>query len=109
MNSKIFKWRNYLPLFFLLVILVSSLQFFLLRPFEIGFTPDDWSFVFLYKSLGQNPILKLNEVWKERGAYTTFFIYYNPFLFDLSNMKIFIIYCFSFILMSLICNNNKKD
>lgn len=66
------------PLFILLSIIVIYLQYDLLKPtLELGFTPDDWAFVFWYKSLGQNPLLQIADVWSQRGDYTTVPLYYT--------------------------------
>ncbi|MEK7616902.1 MAG: hypothetical protein AAB414_02520 [Patescibacteria group bacterium] len=83
MNLKIGIVQSYLLTLIILILIVSFIQYLILRPFEIGFSPDDWSFVFIYKSLGDNPILKLSEVWQERGPYTTFFLYYLGGLVDI--------------------------
>lgn len=83
MNLKIGRIQTYFVIFVFLILSVSLLQYFLLRPFEIGFTPDDWSFVFWYKSLGDNPLSKLPQAWQERGPYTTFFLYYLGGLVDI--------------------------
>lgn len=67
-----------LSIFFILCILVIYLQYDLLKPvLDIGFTPDDWAFVFLYKMLGPHPLSKIIDVWVERGAYTTIPVYYT--------------------------------
>lgn len=83
MNTKFGKLKYYMFICGFVVLIVSLLQYLILRPFEIGFSPDDWIFVFWYKALGENPILKLPEVWQERGPYTTFFLYYLGILVDI--------------------------
>lgn len=67
-----------LIIFVILIVLVLVMQYDLLRPaFQIGFTPDDWSFVFWYKLLGPSPLTKFFDVWSTRGPYTTVPIYYT--------------------------------
>lgn len=83
MNTKIGRIQVYFLIFVFLILSVSLLQYFIIRPFDVGFAPDDWIFVFWYKALGENPILKLPEVWQERGPYTTFFLYYLGILVDI--------------------------
>lgn len=83
MNTKFDKLKYYMFIFGFVVLIVLLLSYLILRPFEIGFSPDDWIFVFWYKVLGENPILKLPEVWQERGPYTTFFLYYLGILVDI--------------------------
>lgn len=73
-----------LLIFFILILLVSLVHFDLLRPtLRVGFTPDDWSFVFWYKLLGLNPFSKFLEVWSVRGPYTTVPLYYTGIIHSL--------------------------
>lgn len=78
---KLRNWQKHVLLFFLLTVTVTYLQFDLLKPaLEIGFTPDDWSLYFGQRLLGENPVSKLAQVWNERGAYTTYQVYYISLL-----------------------------
>jgi len=79
--AKFFVKGNILIIFLALAITVTFLQFFLLDlALKIGFKPDDWILYFTYKTLGQNPHLQLLNVWKERGIYTTYQVFYMGFL-----------------------------
>lgn len=71
-------------IFFITTFFVLLIQFDTLKPtLEIGFTPDDWSFVFWYKALGSNPLSKIAEVWSIRGPYTTMPMYYTGIIHSL--------------------------
>lgn len=64
--------------FILLIVIVVFLQYDLLKPaLKVGLTPDDWSFILIYRLLGSNPLSKFAEVWVQRGPYTTVPIYYT--------------------------------
>lgn len=70
-------------LFIVLIFIVSLIQYDLLLPaLEIGLTPDDWSFIFWYKTWGPNPFSHLPQVWAEKGPYTTVPIYYTGMVVD---------------------------
>lgn len=70
-------WQKNILIFILLIVIVTFLQFNLLKSaLDIGFTPDDWSLYFAHRLLGDNPINKLAQVWGENGAYTTYQVYY---------------------------------
>lgn len=63
---------------FCLLILVIFIQYDILKPaLKIGLTSDDWSFIFWYKLLGDNPLLKIAEVWSRNGPYTTVPLFYT--------------------------------
>lgn len=85
--------RTSIFLFALLTIIVLLMQYDLLGPaLEVGFTPDDWSFVFWYKVLGPHPFSKIAEVWTARGPYTTVPLYYTGIInsivgFDFQKMQ----------------------
>ncbi len=75
-------------LFFLLLFIVSLIQYDLLRPaLEIGLTPDDWAFTFWYKTFGSNPFANLPKVWAVYGPYTTVPIYYTGIIVDFVNFN----------------------
>ncbi len=89
--------RKDLIIIFVLIPLVSILQYYLLsNSLTLGFKPDDWILYFTYKALGSNPLSNLPAVWAERGLYTTYQVYYmglldslfslNYFAFHLSNL-----------------------
>lgn len=79
--ESIFKKKGILVIFLSLVIIVFSLQFYLLDlALKIGFKPDDWALYFKYKTLGLHPLSKVLEVWGERGIYTTYQVYYMGLL-----------------------------
>ncbi len=77
-----------LILFIFLMLVIIPMQFDLLRPaLEMGLTPDDWSFIFWYKTLGAYPLNSLPQVWAERGPYTTVPLYYTGMINDLVNFN----------------------
>lgn len=77
-------------IFLLLGIVVFALEFILFQPaLKIGFKPDDWSLYFGYKILGSDPLSKIAEAWHERGAYTTYQIYYLGLLENLGGFNFF--------------------
>ena len=79
--------KDTLIIFLILAIIVVVLQFTVLDlALKIGFKPDDWILYLSFKTLGNHPILKLMEVWKERGIYTTYQVYYIGLL---QNVAIF--------------------
>lgn len=49
---------------------------------KIGFKPDDWILYYAYKSLGAEPLFRVVDVWRERGIYTTYQVYYLGLLVD---------------------------
>ncbi len=70
---------NRLSPFLTLLIIVSAIHFFLLKPvWENGLGPDDWGLLYSYKSLvgNNNPLLQIGKVWHIRGMYTTYQVYY---------------------------------
>lgn len=87
MNFVIIKHKNFVIWTIFIILFTTLTQYFLLKSFQTGFTPDDWSFVFLYKTLGDRSYLRLPEVWRDGGAYTTFFIYYIGVLVDFVGMN----------------------
>lgn len=65
--------------FLLLLIIVPTIHYFLLKPvWENGLGPDDWGLLYAYKSLigDSNPFLQIAKVWHVRGMYTTYQVYY---------------------------------
>lgn len=77
------KLKDILIFFILLLIVVYIQKEFLSLAFIMGLKPDDWILYFSYKVLGSNPLSKIGTVWAERGAYTTYQIYYIGLLGDL--------------------------
>lgn len=74
---------RYILILVLLSIGVFVIQLMVLsEALKIGFSPDDWILFFDYKTLGDSPFFKVAEVWKHRGAYTTYQVYYIGFLVD---------------------------
>lgn len=72
-------------IFLVLVGVIVLMQLDLLFPaLAVGFTPDDWAFVFWYKLLGENPFSKFVEVWSIRGPYTTVPLYYTGIIHSLA-------------------------
>lgn len=91
--------KKNIVLFLILGIIVFVIEFTLFESaLKIGFKPDDWALYFGYKSLGVNSLLKIAEVWHERGAYTTYQVYYIGLLDYLAGGLNF----FSFQLINLI-------
>ncbi len=75
LKNFLIKNKKNLLVFFLLTIIVTGLQYVLLRPqLNYGFTPDDWWPLAHFKLMG------LLLVWKEQGIYTTYQTLYISFL-----------------------------
>ncbi len=69
--------KDTLIIFLILAIIVVVLQFTVLDlALKIGFKPDDWILYLSFKALGDYPLTQLMEVWKERGIYTAYQVYY---------------------------------
>src|SRR3989344_4775654 len=65
--------KRFLPLwiFIILIPIVFLLESKLLAPhLKYGFADVDWGFLYSYKKLGEAPLLKVLQIWKEWGVYT---------------------------------------
>lgn len=65
-----------LGLIILLFLLVVLIQMNILLPsFSLGFTRDDWMFIYSYRLLGMDPILKIFDAWQIHGAHFTYRVF----------------------------------
>ncbi len=65
------KVSSSLLVFIAIIPLVYFLESKLLAPhLKYGFADVDWGFLYSYKKLGDAPLLKVLQIWKEWGVYT---------------------------------------
>lgn len=60
-----------LLVYIILILVIFFLESKLLAPhLKYGFADVDWGFLYSYKKLGEAPLLKVLQIWKEWGVYT---------------------------------------
>lgn len=78
-----FWWKDLIILSFLILVVWYIQNEFLRLVLTMGLKPDDWILYFYYKVLGDDPLSKIKMVWAERGAYTTYQLYFIGLLGNL--------------------------
>ncbi len=71
------KWFREVGFFLLLTLIVLVLQLIILSPvFEVALHHDDWIKRMDFRLIGDSPFTKVLAVWKDKGPYFTYQIYY---------------------------------